>query len=780
VNDVVARGAGSLVNDRRQRWVAAQRVAGVCEEFPDFVVDVKRGPRSFILIGDTGEADGSQYAVVGPLRETAKGTQFVLIASDVVYPAGSVNDYPNAFYVPYHDVSQPVYAIPGNHDWYDGLEGFMFNFCGAEALPPTEVDPASYSIRQRLWRAVWRQAAAPDRETLFHYRSRRLPWSENRSARHQPGPYFALDLGKLLVVCVDTGVTGELDVEQGDWLRRISQRDQPKLLVTGKPIYVDNEHKPGRIDDYVPPTKAPFAERPKHRFVDQVIRDPDHRYIAAIGGDIHNYQRYVARKGRNAPFTYLVSGGGGAYLGSTHTIELQDPGQPRVKLAERTYPSPAQSLQAYGKLLVPEVWRNVLRLLAACLGAIVGSGLVLLHSSGCVSYWWVERLAVASAAFAVLMFLAAGRARADWRRRALLAMALAVGTLVPLLARIVTDGHQWTSFAGLEATAGTIGMVLVPVALATWAGLFAREVGDNYPRVYAACFWALAAFSVVAFADWMLRREAAGEYRSQILFALVPPAVIALGVYVDRRLGKGRQPSERSRARGARRFRGVAAACCFAVLVAVSVALWLWNERTAMAELVTIAAVAHVLAFLVFAYYLRRVSAIAGWWVLASYVAFAAGIVSLLLWVDAVWALRFLGGLVCITALVLGLAVAAYLYWVRGFAILRHFGARHGVIGTTDAEDFLAWNKAGRPPDYDFTKDVHIIGTIVHPSRLTDVRSPVHHALSEIFEPREPPLYKSFLRIDVLDAKVVIKCYGVQGFEETSELVETVELELPA
>ena len=26
-------------------------------------------------------------------------------------------------------VSQADRSIPGNHDWYDGLEGFMFNFC---------------------------------------------------------------------------------------------------------------------------------------------------------------------------------------------------------------------------------------------------------------------------------------------------------------------------------------------------------------------------------------------------------------------------------------------------------------------------------------------------------------------------------------------------------------------------------------------------------------------------------------------------------------------------
>jgi hypothetical protein len=169
-------------------------------------------------------------------------------------------------------------------------------------------------------------------------------------------------------VCVDTGVTGDLDAEQADWFRRISSRNQPKLLVTGKPLYVDNRRRPGPITDYVPPPNAP-ARSPRHRSVDEVVRDPAHRYIAAIGGDIHNYQRYEDRAGQGAPFTYLVSGGGGAYLGSTHEISVQKPGAfPNDTFAKITYPSPARSLQVYGERLVPEVWLSVLRLLFAFAG----------------------------------------------------------------------------------------------------------------------------------------------------------------------------------------------------------------------------------------------------------------------------------------------------------------------------------------------------------------------------------------------------------------------------
>ena len=36
-------------------------------------------------------------------------------------PAGDVNEYEDKFFWPYRSLPGPIYAIPGNHDWYDGL-----------------------------------------------------------------------------------------------------------------------------------------------------------------------------------------------------------------------------------------------------------------------------------------------------------------------------------------------------------------------------------------------------------------------------------------------------------------------------------------------------------------------------------------------------------------------------------------------------------------------------------------------------------------------------------
>ena len=57
--------------------------------------------------------------------------RFVVISSDVVYPTGAMRDYEAKFWLPFKGVTKPVYAIPGNHDWYDALEAFDATFLQA-------------------------------------------------------------------------------------------------------------------------------------------------------------------------------------------------------------------------------------------------------------------------------------------------------------------------------------------------------------------------------------------------------------------------------------------------------------------------------------------------------------------------------------------------------------------------------------------------------------------------------------------------------------------------
>nr|WP_236714989.1 metallophosphoesterase [Nonomuraea pusilla] len=281
------------------------------------------GHFSFLLLGDTGEGDASQYAVVPGMLKAGHDTSFAIIASDVVYPAGSGNEYGDKFFRPYKDYDAPIYAIPGNHDWYDGLSGFMRVFCDAPGLPPKP--------DRGLRGLLWRRPDTIDEARLAAARELRGKPSQRAA---QPGSYWVVESESLLIVGVDTGIRNVIDKDQTAWLRRVSLDPRPKILVTGKPIYVGNAYKPSELEE--------------GGTIDDIVRDPAHRYVAAIGGDVHNYQRYPVKVGDRV-IQYVVSGGGGAFMHATHTIR-------RVDVAGvdeddfRCYPLRGDSLSFYSQL----------------------------------------------------------------------------------------------------------------------------------------------------------------------------------------------------------------------------------------------------------------------------------------------------------------------------------------------------------------------------------------------------------------------------------------------
>jgi hypothetical protein len=336
-NDRVARRFGDPTNDERRKWMALVRAT----HGTDLTIDHgDLAEPSFIVAGDTGEGDASQWAVVPRIEQIAAQTHFMVIASDVIYPAGGVDDYENKFFRPYERYPRPIYAVPGNHDWYDGLTGFMFHLCGQRTPPPK----ADAGPRSALGRLLWRKAKRPDPAKVADMlRFRAAP--EQRSA--QASPYWVIDTGPLQLVGIDTGITNVVDRDQGDWLRAVSVASRkPKILITGKPIYVDGRYQPGEIEG--------------GGTVDDVVRDPAANYVAAIGGDIHNYQRYPVRLPGGRVIMYLVSGGGGAFMHATHSIPRVS--MPVVEESDfRCYPLRGDSLSFYSRAYANKVRWNPLR-----------------------------------------------------------------------------------------------------------------------------------------------------------------------------------------------------------------------------------------------------------------------------------------------------------------------------------------------------------------------------------------------------------------------------------
>jgi hypothetical protein len=357
LNDRLSRLAPTMVCDLRKEWVAGRDPG-------DLLIVDRSSSSSFIVLGDPGEQDASQYVVVPALREQAAGVDFMVICSDVIYPSGDVNDYVDGFYVPYGELpGLPILALPGNHDWYEGLTGFMWHFCGKGPLSAAAFRPRRGTpLREWPARLLWRRPSKPrPRLRLEQRRAARAP--DGEWAPLQPGPYYAVETSAVLLVCIDTGIDGRIDHDQGEWLSRVSTHPKPKVLLTGKPLVVNRERQPGEI------VGGPVAGPSKQSFrsVADIVGHPGHGYIACIGGDIHNFQHY-----RVDGMDHIVSGGGGAYMSATHPIPVAVQGlgaaQPDVPPARKLFPSEPQSLRHFSRLLLPRVWR----LVRALIGVLAG------------------------------------------------------------------------------------------------------------------------------------------------------------------------------------------------------------------------------------------------------------------------------------------------------------------------------------------------------------------------------------------------------------------------
>jgi calcineurin-like phosphoesterase family protein len=159
---------------------------------------------SFVVLGDTGEGDRSQYATLPLIR--ALNPDFLIINGDLAYPAGRVEDFIQGFFEPYQGLHRPIWAVPGNHEYYSPNNGREFYdiFC------------------TRKFEALWQQYGL--------------------SFVKQPGTYWELAAPDLpfAVIALDSGMKGHFDPggegdygdpEQLDWLSRRLENARGKSVL---------------------------------------------------------------------------------------------------------------------------------------------------------------------------------------------------------------------------------------------------------------------------------------------------------------------------------------------------------------------------------------------------------------------------------------------------------------------------------------------------------------------------------------------------------------------
>ncbi|MEI7699433.1 MAG: metallophosphoesterase [Planctomycetia bacterium] len=259
---------------------------------------------AFLVIGDPGEGDASQLSLKSQILEMTRQPElkFVVISSDVIYPTGAMKDYESRFWLPFMGVTKPVYAIPGNHDWYDALEGFAATF-----LDP---DSARKAMQARV-EADNRLTSTTDQhiEGLIAEASR-LQTEYRVPVQQQQLPYFQLQTETFALFAVDTGVARRIDPEQQQWLEEslVRARGKTKMVILGHPFFAGGRDQTTDDEDF----------RALRQLLDR------HQVQIVMAGDTHDLEYYLEKpgpEGDQSPTLHFVNGGGGAYLSFGTTLD---------------------------------------------------------------------------------------------------------------------------------------------------------------------------------------------------------------------------------------------------------------------------------------------------------------------------------------------------------------------------------------------------------------------------------------------------------------------------
>lgn len=256
------------------------------------------GDYSFVVIGDTGEGDASQMVLRDQIIAAGKreDVKFLVLSSDVIYPDGRMKDYERNFYLQFKGFEKPLYAIPGNHDWFDANEGFNANF-----LDPVSADLA---LRARLIEDLKTDAITTEgRFAEIIAESARLRNYYGIKNGLQRAPFFEMQSPGFSLFAIDTGIMKSLDEKQKVWFESALTRAGTnfKMVILGHPFLVAGEDTSGDA--------ASFTE------IYEMLKK--HKVSIAMAGDTHDFEfyktKYTVDTGEKEMF-HFVNGGGGAYL----------------------------------------------------------------------------------------------------------------------------------------------------------------------------------------------------------------------------------------------------------------------------------------------------------------------------------------------------------------------------------------------------------------------------------------------------------------------------------
>jgi len=298
-------------------------------------------------IADTGDGFDSSYAMASlvaaksltvmrpgsKVRHELPAGQIVIFGGDQVYPYPSREEYRARFVTPFEmafsDLSRPrlSFVIPGNHDWYDGLNSFDYLFCQA-----------------RYGQKAGRSIGA-------------LVFPQHRS-------YFALRLPyNWWFWGVDIQFSDYLDAGQVQYFEAVARQmadrgadglEHKVVLAVAVPGWQYEE-------------ALARASNSNIRAISEIAERAGAKVCAVISGDAHHYSRYFSR---TLGLNLITAGGGGAFLHPTH--QLYDDITYRWQGADHTFdlycrPAADQRKRAFERAVYPSkatsfwlTWGNLL------------------------------------------------------------------------------------------------------------------------------------------------------------------------------------------------------------------------------------------------------------------------------------------------------------------------------------------------------------------------------------------------------------------------------------
>jgi len=271
---------------------------------------------SFIVIGDPGEGDASQFSLVSRYLNLGArdDVKFLVVSSDVIYPAGAMSDYENNFYLPFQGFAKPIYAIPGNHDWFDALEGFNANFLEPKA--------ARAAIEARIESDLGLTTTTSRRIDQLLAEAARLRRLYGVRSGMQRAVYFELQTNDFALLAFDTGILRTIDARQWAWIDRALGRSQGKftMAIVGHPRFAGGHD----IPDYA---EGHDVSSSTDAFAALYRKLESHGVRIAMAGDTHDFEYYrqnTSGDDGDGVLHHFVNGGGGAYLSIGTALDFPD------------------------------------------------------------------------------------------------------------------------------------------------------------------------------------------------------------------------------------------------------------------------------------------------------------------------------------------------------------------------------------------------------------------------------------------------------------------------